>query len=303
MSSAIKSFLTISLSFFLWQNVYAIDYKIESYYYPSSKEAQKIKSYPYETTLMVCCHYPDQIESINLKSAGIKKLIIKGGHFPSLLQIKRLESLKIPYEIILEEVFPSTQNINHLNNSTVSKLTVFSQDFPTLGEVQAFNQLKINFRFNITKNFYPLPEHMIVINQFNPNFTVAFYNEVPPGPGYANFFNNLRTHKIFVITKKFPYGMDYVGLNLLTNSAVEFLPEERIMPQDLPILNAVDIKSSLWLTNPEPINDQILLLIQNLDLERIVITDSGTGNLMSSEFIHLIQNSLSPITLKFFHYH
>jgi len=260
-------------------------------------------TYDQDIVLDVCCRYPTKREILNVKKSGAKKLIVRGGHFPSIDQIKTIESIGIEYEILLSEVFPSDQNIIDINNSKISQLIIFSKDFPYLGEVQAFNKFSKNVRFNMTKGTFPTMEHMIVIRQFKPEITVGFYNKVPPGPGYANFFNDLNTKKVFVITEQFPYGMDAVGLNMLTNSRVEIMPEERLMSQDVPIINEIKLSTIVNLKNPYPVNNEFISLVKKVHVDKITIEDSGDGDLMSPRMTEMIENSFSPVTIKFFDFY
>ncbi len=294
--------ILITLTFFSFAHG-QLTYEIKSYHYPTQLEADKVKEYSQSVTLQVCCEFPTMNQAKRLKGLNLEHFIVKASHFPSQDQINILEFLNTKYSIILDEVFPSNTDINVLNKSTINLITIFSRDFPTLGEVNAFNNIKVPLRFNITKKEYPLPRHMKVIKKFNTNFNIAFYNKALPGPGYANFFNALKTKKTFVAIKHFPWGDDAIGVNKLTNSSIEVMPSEYLMPQDLPIMNNFEILPTVYLENEYSLDHRLLNLIKQLNAKQIILDDSGYGELLSDHYTSMALGINKNIVFRFSDYH
>ena len=99
--------------------------------------------------------------------------------------IDRLIDTKVTIEV--SEVFPNSMDHKIVNESNIDLLIINSFDFPTANEVSTIINLKKDVRFNITRREYPLPRHMKHIKNLNKDFTVGFYNPVPPAQDMQNF--------------------------------------------------------------------------------------------------------------------
>tara|TARA_B100000886_G_scaffold276045_1_gene199985 strand:- start:363 stop:1235 length:873 start_codon:yes stop_codon:yes gene_type:complete len=272
----------------------------KSFNYPNSSEVEALKRHNVKVNLEVCCFYPDLYDFMQLNKLNPASLKITSGYFPTKYQMNILDRL-IGTKVIIEvsEVFPNELDHRIINESSIDQLIINSFDFPTAGEVNTYNQFKKNVRFNITKREYPLPRHMKHIKNLKNDFTVGFYNPVPPGPGYANFFNDLKTNKVFVIVDKFPYGMDAVGINMLTKSKIEIRPNERLMPQDLEVINAIRLESLVVLTDQYPLDNEFFKNLLSIKNKNIQLQDNGTGDLLNDEYDEVFSQIDTDLNLWF----
>ena len=272
----------------------------KTFSYPNAQEVEMLKVHDTGINLEVCCYYPDLYDYMQLKKLNLQTIKITSGYFPTKYQMNILDRL-VGTKVIIEvsEVFPNERDHQIINNSNIDNLIINSFDFPTADEVQTYNKFKKNLRFNITKREYPLPRHMKHIKKLNKDFTVGFYNPVPPGPGYANFFNDLKTNKVFVIVDKFPYGMDHVGINMLTKSKIEIMANERLMPQDVETMNKIELDSLVVLKDQYPLNEEFFSSMLSIEKMNIVIEDNGAGSLLSEEYDEVFSRAKNLISLKF----
>tara|TARA_B100000925_G_scaffold8886_1_gene6356 strand:- start:19314 stop:20195 length:882 start_codon:yes stop_codon:yes gene_type:complete len=269
MNAAYK--LLIFLFFVFVNQVSALEFHYNLFNYPTESEISNyLKNDP--VNLEVCCRYPTKSEVMILNSLKLSSLKIKAGFFPSKVEMSALNNYKGEYSIELSEVFPSDEDYTRLNNSTVSQLIINSRDFLTMGEATAFNGFDLNLRININHREYPLPRHMKVLKVLKSNFIVAFKNQVLPGVGYANFFNALKTKKVFTSIEKFPYGDDYRGVNALTNSSVEILSNEYLFYQDVDQINKMKISKIVYLDDQSPYTGSTIDLIKKIEAEKVYIT-------------------------------
>lgn len=268
--------LCFVILFSITSQLLAMDYQISLTSMPNQQELTKLKSLKGNVQLNLCCSYPSLAELQVLEKFNVKAIHITAGHYPTSNELLALEKSNLEYQITAEEAFPSQDEANRLNQSRIKLLTVSGRDFPTQGEIMAYNMFNIPFRLDMLKKEFPTYEHMIVIRQIKKQHSVAFYNPIPPGPGYADFFNALSAHKIFVITDKFPYGDDAVGINMLTNASVEIRPDQRLMPQDLPIINAINIKTIVALNDHWPVNQEYMSMLQAIKHKNLEIQDDGS---------------------------
>ena len=298
MSYLFKQFLVISLliySAFGFSN----ELIFHKYGYPNKAEAEKLMAHDREVSLSVCCYYPDIYDYVQLKKINLKQLKITAGYFPTKAEMDVLDRLKANVIIEVSEVYPNSMDHRIVNESNLSQLIINSYDFPTHSEVMTYNQFKKNVRLNITRREYPLPKHMKHIKKLKEDFTVGFYNPVPPGPGYANFFNDLKTNKVFVIVDKFPYGMDAVGINMLEKSQIEIRPDERLMPQDVKIMNEIKIETLVVLHDQLPIDEDFLSSLVSIEGKKIILEDNGSGELLKPHYQDIFSTSSSEINLFF----
>lgn len=269
MNTAYK--LLIFLFFVFVNQVSALEFHYNLFNYPTESEISNyLKNDP--VNLEVCCRYPTKSEVIILNSLKLNSLKIKAGFFPSKVEMSALNNYKGEYSIELSEVFPSDEDYTRLNSSKVSQLIINSRDFLTMGEAMAFNGFDLNLRININHREYPLPRHMKVLKVLKSSFTVAFKNHVLPGVGYANFFNDLKTKKVFTSIEKFPYGDDYRGVNALTNSSVEILSNEYLFYQDVDQINKMKISKIVFLDDQSPYTGSTIDLIKDIEAEKVYIT-------------------------------
>jgi hypothetical protein len=292
-----KTTLLFSILFLLtfFNDASALEYNFNRYNYPTKNElGSLIKSDP--VSLTICCSYPSKEDVSVLNSINLKALFINAGFFPSKEEIKLLDLLNTPYSIELSEVFPSSLHFSLMNNSNIKQLIINSKDFLTMGEVAAFNNFKIPTRININHSEYPLPRHMRVIKQLKPEIIVGFKNNVPPGPGYANFFNDLKNAKVFNIKKQFLYGDDHIGINLLTRSSIELSPDEYIRPQDIRSINNIKLNKNLFLGDQRPYTKETINLIKSIEAEsvNIVIFEES---LLSNETVEAFRDAKSNIII------
>lgn len=282
-------------------NLFALDYLYQTDHFPSEFDLISLKSRQNQMILDVDAYYPSTQEISVLRELNLKKLTIHAGHFPTKEQINELESLNTPYEIILSEVFPSLEEVKNINASKIERLIVLSQDFPTTGEVKIFNKLNIPFTFEILRNDMPLPEHMVVIKQFKKEITVAFNFEMVPGPGYAKFFNSLKTFKLFKLNEM-PYGEDYLGANSLEKANFEVTTNKRPMNYESIVINKFNIAPSINFSNVFPLNQEVISSINMFKTTKTLIQDSGYGELLNAKYQSMISNNNSLI-FKFSKFH
>lgn len=272
-------------------------YKVQSY--PTYEQAIKLSVKSQSSVLDICCHYPTDSQTQALRLTNAQKIIIRAGAFPSAEELKRVEAIGITYELILSEAFPSDQNIKLLNDAQIKKLTITSKDFPYLGEALAINKFKIPIRFDILKRELPTIEHMVVIRKFTSKVNVAFHNSKVPGPGHADFFNSMKASKTFVVHEQFPYGIDAMGLKDFSRSRVEITPDERLMPQDIPVLNQFTHKVNLELTEIWPLTSDLIRLVNQIEVEKIILQDDGVETLLKLNSAATFGMSKSKIIYKF----
>ena len=216
----------------------------------------------------ICCRYPTEEEVHLLNKLNLKFLNIEAGFFPSQEEMNILNQYSGEYSIELREVFPSEVDFKRLNSSKIKQLIINSRDFLTLGEAVAFNNFDINVRININHNEYPLPKHMKILKLLNSHFTVAFKNRALPGVGYANFFNALKTKKVFTSVDKFPYGEDYLGVNSLTNSTIEILSNEYLYFLDVDQINKMNASKIVNLGDQSPYTG-VTPINKNIEADRV----------------------------------
>ena len=272
----------------------------KSFSYPTSQDVTKLQAHEGSINLEICCSYPDLYDYMKLNKLNINELKITAGFFPTKYQMDILDRLSEAKVIIeVSEVFPGPMHHRVINESNIHQLIINSYDFPTAQEVNTYNQFKKQFRLNITKREYPLPRHMKHIKKLKEEFTVGFYNPVPPGPGYANFFNDLKTNKVFVIVEQFPYGMDAVGINMLKKSKIEIRPDERLMPQDVEVLNEIKLESTVVLKDQAPLDTEYFDSLLKIESKKIELHDDGTGELMSEEYDEIFSQIPQELGLTF----
>lgn len=248
----------------------SLEYHFNLDTYPTPSESMNyIKADP--VNFNVCCRYPNEDEIKLLNELNLKSLNIQAGFFPSEGEMNILNQYSGKYSIELSEVFPSEADFKRLNPSKISQLIINSRDFLTLGEAVAFNNFKINVRVNINHKEYPLPKHMKILKLLNSHFTVAFKNRVLPGVGYANFFNALKTKKVFTSVDKFPYGEDYLGVNSLSNSTIEIFSNEYLYLQDVDQINKMKISKVIHLGDQSPYTGVTIDLIKNIEANKVYL--------------------------------
>ena len=275
-------------------------FTFKSFYYPNADDVVKLKAYDAELNLEVCCYFPDMYDYMHLKKLNLKKLKITAGYFPTSFQMKLLDRLsETKIEIEVSNVFANEMDHQIINNSKLASLIINSDEYLTKEEVDSYNHFKKDVRINILKREYPLPKHMKFLKMLNPKFTVGFFNKVPPGPGYANFFNDLKMNKVFVIVEQFPYGMDAVGINMLTQSKIEIMADEKLMPQDVEIINQIKIESTILLKDQYPLNDEFFNSLLGIKGKIISLEDNGTGDLLTDKYDEILSQSESEISFKF----
>ena len=271
-----------------------------SFSYPNAAEVETLKLHNSAIKLEICCYFPDLKDYIELRKLKLSELRITSGYFPTKYQMDILDRLldtKVTIEV--SEVFPNSMDHQIINNSNLGHLIINSYDFPTAQEVETYNKFKKSVRFNITRREYPLPKHMKHIKKLKEDFTVGFYNPVPPGPGYANFFNDLKTNKVFVIVDKFPYGMDAVGINMLTKSKIEIRPNERLMPQDVKVINQIKLQSLIVLKDQYPLNEDFFSSMLSINGKKLELQDNGSGDLLNEEYDDEFSQLQNEVNLKF----
>jgi len=294
----VKGIIAILIgSIFVLNSALALDYKVSLYHSPNKDEVTKLNGYPGKIQLAICCEYPTQEDLANIKAVKLSKLVIQSGHFPTISQIKVMAALiqdkGIPVEIMLDEVFPSDIEIANINKLAISKLMITSRDWPMPGEVEFLNKLTIPVRFQITKKEWPRKEHMIIMQKIKPEITVGFTHRMVPGIGYADFFNGLKTKKVFVVEEQFPYGEDPIGMNALKDSDVEIAPIEKLMPQDIVTLNKFTVPMKINLVNSWPLDQDFFNLvgqIKAVQIKEIEIKDPGYGDLLKDSYVRAATN-------------
>ena len=259
-------------SFILLLPISVLSFEVQ-YELPSYPNRDQISAFKNEdgVSFKFCCYYPSKSEVLVLNSISPGHIHIKAGFFPSMSEIEALNQITGGYSIEVSEVFPGPEDYSNINNSNIKELIINSSDFITKGEAVAFNGFDVNVRLNINHKEYPLPRHMKILRLLNKNITIGFKNDVPPGIGYANFFNNLNLKKVFNITNKFPYGDDAIGINGLTQSRIEISPEERLMPQDLPVLNDIKLDKNIYLKDQRPYTNELIQRINSINASNIYI--------------------------------
>lgn len=285
--------LLLSLAL-LASNAFALDFLYKTNHYPSDFDLIGLKVQKNNIILDVDSYYPTERELSTLKQINLKELTVHAGHFPTVEQITRLDSLGITYNIVLAEVFPSIEEIENINSSKINMLIVKSQDFPTTGEVEIFNKIKIPLTFEILRTDLPLPEHMIVIKQFKKEITLAFNHKMIPGPGYANFFNALRTFKVFKVNEM-PYGEDYIGANSLKRSSFKISTNSRPMNYETKVINKFNLAPSITFTNVFPFNQEVFNTIEMFKTNKTIIQDSGNGRLLSTIYEAMLVDTSNVI--------
>ena len=261
-------------AFFVFSDTKALEFEYELSSYPTKENINNfIKSDP--VSIKVCCRYPSQSEIETLNKLNLRMLKITAGFFPSEDEMNILNKYIGEYSISLSEVFPSKKDFLRMNNSNISELIINSIDFLTMGEVKAFNNFDINLRVNINHQEYPLPRHMKVLKLLKSKFTVAFRNHALPGIGHANFFNALKTKKIFTAINKFPYGEDYIGVNALSNSVIEISPDEYLYPQDVEQINKMNKTKDIYLGNQAPFSSFTIDLIKSISANKVYVKGFG----------------------------
>lgn len=273
-SLCLVALLTIS-------NAFALDYLYKTSHFPSEFDLMTLKSKKKNIILDVDSYYPTESEITVLKQLKLKHLTVHAGHFPTKNQIQLLDSLNTSYDIIVSEVFPSTKEIAEINSSKINSLVVRSWDFPTTGEVEIFNKINIPFTFEILRSDLPLPEHMVVIKQFKPEATIAFNHSMVPGPGYANFFNSLKSFKHFKVNEM-PYGKDYIGANSLKRSSFEVSTIKRPMKYESKVINKFNVAPTMNFERAYPFDQEVLIVIQQFKTNKTIINDDGNGELLKS---------------------
>ena len=272
----------------------------KTFSYPNAAEVGVLKSHDVPIELEVFGYYPDIYDYVQLNKLNLTELKIIAGYFPTKYQMDILDRLiKTKVTIEVSEVFPGPIDHQVINESNIELLVINSFDFPTAEEVGTYNKFKKGVRFNITRREYPLPKHMKHIKKLNKEFTVGFYNPVPPGPGYANFFNDLETNKVFVIVDQFPYGMDAVGINMLTKSKIEIMANERLMPQDVEVMNQIRLESHVVLVDQYPLNEEFFSSMLSIESMSIELLDNGSGDLLSEEYDDFFSKMSTSLMLKF----
>jgi len=272
----------------------------KSFYYPTASDVDQLKAHDSDINLEVCCYYPSLSDYIQLNKLNIRSLKITAGTFPTSYEMKILDRL-IGTKVIIEvsEVFPGSIDHQIINKSNIEELIINSYDFPTSDEVQAYNGFKKHVRLNILRRKYPLPKHMKHIKKLKKEFTVGFFNRIPPGIGYANFFNDLKTNKVFVIVEKFPYGTDYEGINLLTKSKIEIRANERLMPQDVEQINKIKIDSLVVLKDQYPLTDEFFQRMLSITDKKVELEDNGSGDLLNEEYDQFYSRAQNEVNLRF----
>ena len=276
---------------FLGQAV-AFDYYSEFDSFPSSKELLKLKNNG-QVAISICCSYPSKEQLNTLKTFKISIVKFRVGHFPSDLEMEALNSYQGSYSLEMSEVFPSKRDHKLINNSKITQLTINSRDFLTKGEAIAINGFGKNVRININHPEYPLPRHMRILKLLKKTFTVSFRNRVAPGIGYANFFNDLQTKKIFRIVNEYPYGEDYIGVNALTNSSLEFLMDDFLTELDVEQFNKMKIGKKLMLGNQLPYNNDKIELINSIEGSQVYLGTYG----LTPMLLDLLKKAKSTIIL------
>lgn len=251
--------------------------------FPSSEELQTLEKYNRPVTLTVCCSYPTEQELATLKHKSIKSLTLEVGYFPTATELEHLTKLSYPINLKLAEVFPSEADVRLINQSGIDFLHIISSDFPTLGEVGIFNQVKKDLLFDITKKEFPTEEHMVVIRQFKPEIQVGFHNPIPPGQGYANFYNSLKSPKVFTITDKFPYGDDALGMNLVEKSSYRITPDQQLMEIDISLLRQIQKPTVIELTMHPEFNSNYFSLLDQLSQHTLVLHGDNPAGLLINQ--------------------
>ena len=295
MYSLIKQFIVISMLCYASLG-FSKTLTFKSAYYPTTEEVTQLISHGGEISMEICCYYPDMYDYMRLKKLNLKSLKVTAGYFPTKYQMNlldRLSDTKVSIEV--SEVFPNEMDHRILNESNVDLVIINSNEYPTAEEVGTYNKIKKNVRINFLHREYPLPKHMKHIKKLNNDFTVAFFNKVPPGPGYANFFNDLKTNKVFVIIEQFPYGMDAVGINMLTKSKIEVIPNEKLMPQDVEILNQIKLETMVSLKDQYPLNEEFFNSLLSIEGKLIKLEDNGTGDLLDDQYDDIFSQGRSKI--------
>ena len=273
-------------------NAFSFDYYTSFDSFPSSDELVKLESLE-NISISICCSYPtqEQIESLNALSLSSMKLMV--GHFPSVKEMTVLNAYRGNYILEMSEVFPSARDYQSLNTSKISQLVINSRDFLTRGEAQALNGFGINVRVNINHPEYPLPRHMKILKLLKKSFTVSFRNRVAPGIGYANFFNDLKTKKVFRVVNEYPYGEDYIGVNALENSTLEFFMDDYLTDLDVQQFNKMKIEKKLLLGNQMPYTSEKIKLINSIDKSQVYLDKNG----LTPKLLELLKGAKSQIIL------
>ena len=109
----------------------------------------------------------------------------------------------------------------------------------------------------------------------------------------------MQAFKTFVVHEKFPYGIDATGLKNFRKTAIEISPDERLMPQDIAVLNEFTHKVNLELAQIWPFTSDLAMLINQVNVDRITLVDDGTDSLMGIYTNYTIGNNQTEIRYQF----
>lgn len=286
----------LALSIFIVNQAQALTIRYEAFDYLNKNEIQKLKSLGEEIVLKVCCYYPTQSDLENLKQLSAKRIIIEAGHLPYKNEINILDKIGTKIEIHVAEIFPGNEDIVNLNASQIDQIKIISRDWPMLGEVTAFNQITRPLRFDILKKEWPTEEHMVVIRQFKEEIEVGFHTRMLPGPGYANFFNSLRSAKVFV-QDEHPWPMDPDYMALYDKTRIEVATYEFMYKRDLDIINRFENIIDVELFNAWPLNNEMMSNIKGFGGRKLLIHDDGYGNLLKKGILLKLKTANPNIEL------
>ncbi len=278
-----KKLIFIAFSFLIGLSAFAHEIELNLTSYPNIQQLRELEHTGMSISLTICCSYPGEKQLEALKYQKINSLTVEAGHFPSLEDLNILNKLSYPIKLKLSEVFPSEQDVELINQSRIAFITVTSEDFPTTGEVNIFNLITRPLLFDILKKEMPTEEHMVVIRQFRKDVRVGFHNPVPPGPGYANFYNSLSSPKVFTITDKFPYGDDPVGMNLVEKSSYRIAPEQQLMEVDIPTLVRIQKETIVELSFHPILNQDYFSLLNKISQHKLVLKADRTSELLNDQ--------------------
>lgn len=292
MSFRLKSFILLLV--LITTNAFALDFRYKVTNFPTEFDLISLKGHRNHIILDVDLYYPTPSDIAVLKQLNLKKLIVHAGHFPTKDQIGQLDALNTKYDIVISEVFPSIKEVTNINNSNINRLIIKSFDFPTLGEVQIFNKVKIPLTFEILRNDIPLPEHIVIIKKFKKEITIAFNHKMVPGPGYANFYNALKSYKHFKVNEM-PYGEDFIGANSLKRTTFEVSAPKRPLKYESIVINKFNIAPTINFENAYPYNKEVFEIIGIFKTNETIIKDNGSGILLNSIFESMLVNKANVI--------
>lgn len=272
-------------------------YKLETL--PTLQQAVNIGQRAQENTLELCCSFPGEDIKNIVKEGKFSLLILKLGYFLNGEQIKILDSMGINYELVFSDLLPTDEQVRILNESQLSSLKIEFLDFPSETEALSLNKLKKKIRIDIIRNALPSESHMRILRKLHLNIAVAFYNTKVPGPGHVWFFNSLKNKKIFVVLEKLPFGIDASGLNTFENIALEFRPTEKIMDQDIKILNDFNSPLTLTLTEIWPLDNEMINKLQQLNVSELILEDDGNMSLLDEGIEKKLHRENTKLILSF----